>query len=452
MSTDELTALENDESVEPSTSGPGRSGLFAGVAMLLALGALALAALAWLEDHDSPTGPDPEVQARLQGIQQEQARNTAGLTQLSERLEDMAGRSSPDQVSDLETSVSEQSSLINELTRALENQETYNRSLQQAIDSLQARLRVAEAGLAAQAPQAASAPSRFDLASVEYLLRLAPERLVLFYDIEAADEALVLADAQLAAMENPIYIGLRQHISDARITLTNTELPNTIEISSRLDDAQNMLAGLTFGSDPDAVAQTTSSTEETAEEQGWWQRLKNSLSNLVTVRRSTTEAGERLTIEDKDMLRQGLWMQIEGARLALMRHDQDAWAHSLGNAERVLERWFDSASEEYLALSNELSSLADLSIAPELPDISGPWAQLQLIRQASGTAFEAGMAAPSAASESGRREDTESSPAASAETVNPEGATAVQPDSQVDEDESGDPDDESEAEQADITG
>ena len=53
----------------------------------------------------------------------------------------------------------------------------------------------------------------------------------------------------------------------------------------------------------------------------------------------------------------------------------------MSRASGVLRQWFDSSSPEYATISAELRALSDISVSPALPDISGPWAQLQLIRQ-----------------------------------------------------------------------
>jgi uncharacterized protein HemX len=386
MPTDELTALDQEdlgEDLEFSESRPPRSGLAAGVAVLFALGALAVSGLVWWEGRDTSGQSESDVQSQLQQLQQNQTLQSRSLSDLSARLDGVTSDTNDESVSQLESGMSEQLSQIRELQGSLETQQSYTQSLQQAIDSLQARLKVAETGLAAKPQSLANAPSQLDIATVEYLLRLAPERLALFHDLGAADQALAHADAQLAAMDNPIYIGLRQHIADARQTLAGTELPNSIEISARLDDIQHQLASLTFGGEAGAAKQSRESETGAVEaEKGWWQRLKESLSSLVTVRRSAADSSQRLTLEDKDMLRQGLWMQVEGARLALMRHDQESWQDTLSRADDALSRWFDPSTEEFTSVKDELSALSGLSISPELPDISGPWAQLQLIRQA----------------------------------------------------------------------
>ncbi len=189
-----------------------------------------------------------------------------------------------------------------------------------------------------------------------------------------------MADARLAGLDNPIYIGLRQHIADARQALAETAVPNTVAISAEIDAIQSRLSGLRFEEESRLSGEVPA--EATATEQGWWARLKASLASLVTVRRNAADAASRLTFEDKDLLRQGLWMQFESARLAMMRQDEIAWAEALARVDSALDRWFDDTTAEYRTVREGLEALSKHRIAPALPDISGPWAQLQLIRQA----------------------------------------------------------------------
>ena len=381
MAMDELTVAESETS-EGSEQKPPRSGLVAGIAVLLALGALALSGLIWWEGRDTQPQVDPQIAQAIEELRQSQAEQSRSLAGLSDRVNELPSDDKGAEIANLESALSDSAAESRDLRSELATQQTYTRSLQQAIESLQARLMVAETSLAARAPSQAGSKDQFNLAGVDYLLRLAPERLSLFHDVRAADDALASADAQLAAMDNPVYLGLRQHISEARQLLAGTDLPNPIEISADLDGIQNQLAALTFGGES-AAREIAEQNAADNEEQGWWDRLKSSLSGLVTVRRSADDADSRLTIEDKDLLRQGLWMQVEGARLALMRRDQASWDDTLSRAQGVLDQWFDASSEEFQSVSEQLLALSAINISPELPDISGPWAQLQLIRQVS---------------------------------------------------------------------
>lgn len=389
MPTDDLMPLE-DELLEPQPRKTRSGGLLAGLAILLALGAAALSGWLWWQARDTDGAADMALQARLDSLQQRQNRQAQDLAALQSRLDESSESAVDAQA--LESGLAEQRARSRSLEQELEAQASHARNLQQAIEAMQARLMAVESGLAAQAPAAADAPARLELAGVDFLLRFAPQRLALFHDIRTADQALALADAQLEAMDNPLHIGLRQRIADARQALAETTLPNPVEISARLDAVQGRLAQLSFGERGDEAAVPDGPvTEAGGDEPGWWARLRASLASLVTVRRVADDTAARLTLDDKDMLRQGLWMQIEAARLALMRHDQPAWNDALSRASAVLEGWFDPSSTTYRAVHGELEALAGLTIDPDLPDISGPWAQLQLIRQA--------RAAPPAANE-----------------------------------------------------
>jgi len=382
MSTDDLMGLEDDV-LEPSKRRTRSGGLLSGLAILLALGAAALSVWLWWQERDLEPGANLQLQARLDSQEQAQSRQAADLAALQSSVEATVQRAPNTQ--SLESELAEHQARSRSLEQDLEAQASYARTLQQAIESMQARLTAVESGLAVQAPVRLDAPMQLDLAGVEYLLRLAPERLVLFHDVRSADQALELADARLEGLDNPMHIALRQGIADARQALADTTLPDPVEISARLDSLQARLVGLGFADGQEETAGAdTPAADAAAEDPGWWERLKVSLAGLVTVRRDADDTTSRLTFDDKDMLRQGLWMQVEAARLALMRHDQSAWADAFARASRVQQRWFDRSSEAYRAVHEEIEALSGLNIDPELPDISGPWAQLQIIRQVRG--------------------------------------------------------------------
>ena len=87
-----------------------------------------------------------------------------------------------------------------------------------------------------------------------------------------------------------------------------------------------------------------------------------------------------LSLEDKDYLRQGLWLQLESARLALMRSDVGTYASSLNRVEATVEQFFQADSREAQSLLADVVSLNQAEIAPGMPDISAPWTQLRQLR------------------------------------------------------------------------
>jgi uroporphyrin-3 C-methyltransferase len=87
-----------------------------------------------------------------------------------------------------------------------------------------------------------------------------------------------------------------------------------------------------------------------------------------------------LSLDDKDYLRQGLWLQLESARLALMRNDTSVYSGSLDRVNDTVEQFFQNGSSGVQALLLEVAALKQVNIAPEMPDISAPWTQLRQLR------------------------------------------------------------------------
>jgi uncharacterized protein HemX len=116
-------------------------------------------------------------------------------------------------------------------------------------------------------------------------------------------------------------------------------------------------------------------------EAGWWEKVKSVFSNLVTIRRSTAEENKRISLEDKDYIRQRLWLQLEIAHLSLMRREQGAFRNSLEQVRETLATWFDSGDSAYQSANSGIDELLALEIEVDVPDISAPWATLRLVRQ-----------------------------------------------------------------------
>ena len=124
---------------------------------------------------------------------------------------------------------------------------------------------------------------------MDYLLRSANERLRLYGDPRSADEALSLADLQLEAMDDPVYLPVRQSIAAARLAMDETPRLDVIGLTESLDRLQGNIAGLPF---PGSVSDEPEQAEP-GPEAGVWERFKAAMSGLVSVRRRAPEVSER---------------------------------------------------------------------------------------------------------------------------------------------------------------
>jgi uncharacterized protein HemX len=391
---------------QPPSERPGaapkkRGGFTGFLALLLALVALALAGWNWWTAQDGGQGESRMLSevARLQAGDEELSLK---ITQLREQLDRLASGDVSAEFEALQRRLETDRAQMVEVERVMQEQLALSRSLQAATESVQGRLQAAEAAVSGLSTRELDAGGELDLAEVDYLLRLANERLRLFSDPEAADQALEVADMHLAALDNPMYLGVRQEIAAARRDLAEVSLPPYLEIGQRLDAVQAAIPSLTFAEDESEAAASTGG-EPVGDD--WWSKTKDTFSSLVTVRRTTGEEGQRLSLEDKDFIRQRAWLQVEIAHLALMRRDQQAFHDALERVDETLQAWFAPGTQAFASVAAEVESLSGLQIEVEVPDITGPWSTLRLLRSSAPPAPRAEPVAAGAESEAAE-EDT----------------------------------------------
>jgi uncharacterized protein HemX len=373
----DISEIENEISDIPlEEEKPRRKGsALALLAFVFALAALAGSAWMWWQDQiDLEEGTDKAL-TEIARLERADSELSLKLNQLRDELDSLPADDSSGEIAALQRHLESGVAEVDRLEQSLNEQLALSRTLQAAAEAMQGRLLAAEAALTGMASKELDAGGELDLAEVDYLLRLANERLKLFSDPLAADQVLELADMHLAAMDNPMYLGVRQDIAVARRALAELSLPDYFAISNELDTIQQSIAGLPFPGEAAVPAEQEQVTEE-----GWWEKVKGVFSSLVTVRRSTAEENEKVSLEDKDYIRQRLWLQLEIAHLSLMRRDQKAFRNSLARVRETLSAWFDESSSSYQAVTAGLDRLSDLEVQVDVPDISPPWATLRLIR------------------------------------------------------------------------
>jgi uroporphyrin-3 C-methyltransferase len=363
---------------EPNETRPRAGGTsLAFFAFLFALLSLAGVGWMWWEGR-SDTGQEAEQLSLLTARLESQNKTlTSRLNQLSSEFTSLAADDSKPELDTLQKRIDADDARLGQIAGAVSEQQSVSRSLQSNVNALSRRVEASESTVAGLSTRNLDAVAELDVAEVGYLLRLANERLRLFSDPTSADNALALADSHLAAFDNPMYLGVRQSIASARRQLASVSIPDYLEISNQLNALQQEAGALQFP----AGERSTGGDAPQAEE-GWWQKVKGVFSNLVTVRRSTPEENQRISLQDEDYIRQGIWLQFEAAQLALMRQDQKTFQVALGRASDTLTTWFGPDGDDYKAVVKGISEVSDLQIQVEMPDISAPWSSLRLLRNA----------------------------------------------------------------------
>jgi uroporphyrin-3 C-methyltransferase len=401
---DEEKVFDPFEMESEEKSGKRSAGAaIAWLALLIALAAAAASGWLWWLDWQGGADHSEQV-TRLAALQSEQSGVRERLMALESRLERAEQIDPTAALAPLQQSIASLEQAVGDLERDSGESLGRDQSVAAATFELQQSLEGIEATLAALTVRSDTPGQRLDMYEVESLLRLAAERLQLFAEVTAADEALVLADERLAAMGDPVYLSVRQRIARARQVLAEVQRPDAVQIEGRISALQDVIPRLPFPGE-----RVSEPEQEEAPPEGLWQRFKQTVAGLVTVRRKTAEDEAQLTIGDKDYLRQGLWLQLETARLAMMRRDVAVYQASLNRASNTLEQFFDRGAARVTSAIDELAALSEVPLNARLPDISAPWSQLQLLRQSAAQppADTATEDPASADPDSGPEDDTE---------------------------------------------
>lgn len=344
------------------------------LAFILAIVAVGLTGWQWWQARLADTGEitQKESISRLQASQQQLASSVASFESQLDAVESPVG------VDEFTRQAERLKNVENQL-RGIKGQSGEDKAsisaLQGSVRSLEQRLAATESGLISVAASSQTSSVELSVAEIDFLLRTASERLQLFSDPIAADLALQAADVQMEALNDPMFLSVRQRIASARQALAAVPDIDRVQLSARLSALQSKIPGLPFEGEVEAQPEL-----ELPVDAGWWESFKHTMSSLVTVRRRVPEDESLLSLDDKDYLRQGLWLQLESARLALMRNDTSVYLGSLQRVDETVEQFFKNGSSQVQALLLESTALKQVDIAPQMPDISAPWTQLRQLR------------------------------------------------------------------------
>jgi len=360
---------------KPASSGKG----VALLALLLALVAVSVSGWQWWQTYLEDSGDEAsEVTQSLALLQSAQEQLGGSLASIEKRLEAVTSSIDAAQSANRENRLETAENRLGALQKQTAEYKASISALQGGVRSLERRLAATESGLISVAASSQNSSEELDIAEIDFMLRVASERVQLFADPSAAELALQAADLQIEALNDPMFLSVRQQIASARQALAAVPRPDRVQLSTRFTNLQSKVPLLPFRGEVQVQSQ---SQAELAEDAGWWQSFKHTLSSLVTVRRRVPEDRDILSLDDKDYLRQGLWLQFETARLATMRNDSSVFNASLSRAEETIEQFFETGSSVVQSLLQEIKTLEQVDIAPQMPDISGPWAQLRQLRE-----------------------------------------------------------------------
>jgi len=312
----------------PVAAAPGGGRGLAGVALLVALAALAASGyLYWLQTL-RPQAGEPRVAALEQRV-----------SGLDARLAELAD---PDVV-----------------RRDLDRLATELRA------EFAARLDAAAEARTTTAP-VAPAPRDWQVAEVRYLLRMANHRLLLERDSAGAAALLRSADVVLATLDDFALHEVRARLAEEILALESLPALDAEGLFLQLEAIKRDIDRL-----PLRMPEWVPEPAPPEAPAGVWQALRTELGRLLRFRQFDGAVQPLLAPEEAVYLELNLRLMLERAQLAGLRREQTIYAQSIATAAGWVERYLDVETPEVRRVLDGLRALEGVDLAAPLPDVSG---------------------------------------------------------------------------------
>ena len=273
---------------------------------------------------------------------------------------------------------------LQQLERRL--QEQLQTGLARAADSVAAvsgeyaelgqRLAAQQAELAAQraelAGYAATDRQAWLLAEVQYLLRLANQRLVMAGDTSAAQALLGSADKILVELDDAGLHGVRAAVAADLAAVRAVPSLDVEGIYLRLAALVEQAGELQIFQLParaEPAAPAPADSWQARLRQGYQQALAK-LSSYIVIRRRDAPMQVLMDPQWEGLVRQNLRMLLEQAQVALLSGNAELYRASLERAGHWVAEFFDSDAARARAMDAEIESLLGVDVAVQLPDTS----------------------------------------------------------------------------------
>jgi len=316
-----------------------------------------------------------------------------GYMVMEDRRTQEATEAGGDSLAQLSGRVDESRQSLSELDRNLtdlassdESMRSRVESLQQSIeervrllDTLPLRMSNLENSVAALQGVSAGARDTWLLAEAEYYMQIANAQLQLGNNPHLATLALGMADERVVQMANPALTDVRRAIADELAALEVMNKPDIEGVSLTLASLSRVVESLPLQSvDQGAADDEQGMDPELSGTARAWASVKGAVSGLVKVTPPDEAARALLTPDTAQLIRANLALQLQAARLALLRGEQAIFEQSLDDADALLEHYFDTSKAPVDSARQTIAEIRDGMFAVTPPDISE---SLRLIRQ-----------------------------------------------------------------------
>ena len=355
-----IAAEESITAEKPKKARSGNS--VAWLAFLVAL--IALAAAGYTAWNDWQNANDTSVDDQVARLDSRIASTTQSLSGLEAQMAELEARDPGVDEATVDTAVEGLRRDLDERIRLL--------------SSLPARISTLEGSVASLAGVSEGARDAWILAESEYYMQIANAQLQLANNPHLASLALRMADERIVQLANPALTDVRRAISDELASLDVMEKPDIEGATLTLASLARVVDSLPVAGHDDAEEEAPAVDPDQSGLSRAWSSVKSALSGLVKVTPPEQAKLVQLSPDAEFFLRNNIALQLQSARLALLRGEQAIFEQTLDDTSALLKEYFDADSASVTGALETIAEIRGHVFTTATPDISE---SLRLLRQ-----------------------------------------------------------------------
>ncbi len=247
------------------------------------------------------------------------------------------------------------------------------------IESLPGRVSAIEGSVSSLQGISTGARIAWLLAEAEYYMQIANAQLQLAGSPRLASLALGLADERLLQLANPALTDVRRALANELRALGAMNEPDTEGVTLTLASLAAVVDSLPLrqeiglpGDDRAVVDPELTGTDRALAS------LRSAFEGIVSVRRADEALKPLIAPEAQYFLRANLALQLQAARLAMLRGEETIFQQSLDDAAAWLTEYYDAGSNPVQSALQTITDIRGSVLSVAAPDISE---SLRLLRQ-----------------------------------------------------------------------
>ena len=355
-----IAAEESTTAEKPKKARSGNS--VAWLAFLVAL--IALAAAGYTAWNDWQNANDTSVDDQVARLDSRIASTTQSLSGLEAQMAELEARDPGVDEATVDTAVEGLRRDLDERIRLL--------------SALPARISTLEGSVASLAGVSEGARDAWILAESEYYMQIANAQLQLANNPHLASLALRMADERIVQLANPALTDVRRAISDELASLDVMEKPDIEGATLTLASLARVVDSLPVAGHEDAEEEAPAVDPDQSGLSRAWSSVKSALSGLVKVTPPEQAKLVQLSPDAEFFLRNNIALQLQSARLALLRGEQAIFEQTLDDTSALLKEYFDADSASVTGALETIAEIRGHVFTTATPDISE---SLRLLRQ-----------------------------------------------------------------------